>query len=236
MNIIDVAIVLVLVLGAVVGFKKGFTAQLVDTVGTILVIVISFLFKDYVSAFLYKVCPFFNFSGRIAGITALNLLLYEVLAFLILFMILSGVLRILKLTTSLFEKILTMTIVLGIPSKILGAIVGVIQNFIFLFVVLYVLNLPVFRIDIITESKLSSKLLNSTPFLSSICKDSIDVFDDFEELLVMYESEESSKEDLNQATLQLLIEKKIVSVETVNHLIVNGKLKNIKEIEPIEAS
>ena len=117
MNIVDVVIILVLVLGLVVGAKKGFTRQLVDTVGTIAVIVLSFLLKGYVSSILYKFCPFFHFSGNLEGITSLNLLLYEVVAFFILFIILSSILKVLKLTTNIFEKFLKMTIVLGIPSK-----------------------------------------------------------------------------------------------------------------------
>ncbi len=234
MNIVDVVIILVLVLGLVVGAKKGFTRQLVDTVGTIAVIVLSFLLKGYVSSILYKFCPFFHFSVNLEGITSLNLLLYEVVAFFILFIILSSILKILKLTTNIFEKFLKMTIVLGIPSKILGAIVGMIQNFIFLFVALYFLRLPVLGLELIKESKLSDKILNSTPLLSSVCKNTLSVFEDFDKLIEEYKNEKDHAL-VNQKTLELLVEKKIVNIEVANKLIAEGKLENAVALQRKEA-
>lgn len=234
MNIVDVIIILVLLLGIVVGAKKGFTRQLVDTVGTIAVIILSFLLKGSVSSILYKVCPFFHFSGKLTGITALNLLLYEVAAFFILFVIFSSILSVLKLTTNIFEKALKMTIVLGIPSKILGAIVGFIQNFIFLFVALYFLSLPVFGLDLVKESNLNDKILNSTPLLSSICGDTVTVFKDFDNLIEKYKNEEDHAL-VNQKTLELFVEKKIVDIETVNKLIAEGKLGNAVALQREEA-
>ncbi len=234
MNIVDFVIVFILIFGALVGAKKGFTKQLVDTVGTIAIIVLAFLLKGFVSSILYKFFPFFSFSGKLAGLTSLNLLLYEVVAFLFLFLVFSSILRALKMTTSIFEKVLNMTIILGIPSKILGAIVGVIQNFIFLFVALYFLSLPILRLDYIKESKLSNKLLNSTPVLSNICGDTLSVIKEFDDLVEEYKNDEDRKV-LNQKTLELLIDKKIVDLDTANKLIAEGKLKNVNIVERKEA-
>jgi len=138
------------------------------------------------------------------------------------------------MTTSIFEKVLNMTIILGIPSKILGAIVGVIQNFIFLFVALYFLSLPILRLDYIKESKLSNKLLNSTPVLSNICGDTLSVIKEFDDLVEEYKNDEDRKV-LNQKTLELLIDKKIVDLDTANKLIAEGKLKNVNIVERKEA-
>lgn len=234
MNIVDVVIILILLFGAVIGAKRGLTRQLVDTVGTIVIILLAFLLKGSVSAIFYKIFPFFEFSGKVAGVTALNLVLYEVISFFILIVILYSILSVLRLTTSIFEKLLNMTIILGIPSKILGAIVGVIQNFIFLFIILYVLRLPVFKLDIIKESSIADKLLNSTPVLSNICGGMITTFEDFDQLLEEYKNE-TDKSILNQKTLELLVDKKIVDVDTVNKLIAEGKLKNAVAISQKEA-
>ncbi len=233
MNIVDIVIILFLVLGAIVGAKKGFTSQLVDTVGTIAIIVLSFLLKGMVSNIFYEYLPFFEFSGKLEGITSLNLLLYEVIAFVLLIAIFSSILKVIKLTTSAFEQLLKMTIVLGIPSQILGAIVGLIQNFILTFVTLYFLSLPVFHMDIIKESSLSSKILNSTPGLTQICSDSLEVFEDFDQLLEEYK-EEPNRDIVNQETLQLLIERHIVDEKTANGLIARGKLKGLQAIIPEE--
>lgn len=230
MNVVDILIILFIIFGAAIGFAKGFTRQLVDTVGTIAVIVLSFMFKGIVSGILYKFMPFFNFSNKFAGITAMNILLYEVISFILVFIIFSTVLAILKKTTKWFEKILNATIILGIPSKILGAVVGIINNFIFSFIILYFLSLPVFGIKVVSESNLSNKILNSTPVLSNLCDNTVKVFDEFDELLDQYQTN-PNRINLNQQTIELLIESKVVDKDTVNELIKSGKLTNAEIIK-----
>ena len=190
--------------------------------------------KGYLSSILYRFCPFFEFSGSIHGITSLNLLLYEGISFLLLVFLFSSILQVIKATTHTFESFLNMTIILGIPSKILGAVVGVIQNFIFLFIFLYFLSLPMLRLDMVRNSSFSNKILNSTPFLSQVCEDTLKVIEDFENLLDKYDTEPDRKQ-LNQETLQLFVDHDIVDVDTANHLIENGKLKYVEKVEKKEA-
>ena len=81
MNVVDIVILIFLAFGALIGFKRGFTRQLVSLVGIFVIIVVSFLFKNPVSVFLYNNLPFFNFGGIFKDITVLNILVYEVIAF-----------------------------------------------------------------------------------------------------------------------------------------------------------
>lgn len=230
MNVVDILIILFILFGAAVGFSKGFTRQLVDTVGTIAVIVLSFMFKGVVSSTLYKFMPFFNFSNKFAGITSMNILLYEVIAFILVFIILHAVLTILKKTTKWFEKLLNATIILGIPSKILGALVGLVNNFIFAFIILYFLSLPVFGFSVINESKLANKLLNSTPILSNLCDSTVKAFNELDTLMDQYQTN-PDRIGLNQQTIELLIESNVVDKDTVNKLIESGKLTNAEIIK-----
>ena len=62
-NIIDTVIVLFVMMGAIVGMKRGVIKQSVMTVGLILVLVLSFLLKNPVSALMYKYMPFISFHG-----------------------------------------------------------------------------------------------------------------------------------------------------------------------------
>ena len=140
MNIVDLIIIILILFGAVIGFKRGFTKSLVSAVGLIAIVIIAFLLKNPVSTVLYEHLPFFQFGGVIKGVTVLNIALYELLAFIIVLAILGIVLKILMIATSIFERILTLTIILGIPSKILGAIIGALEWFILVFIGLYVFN------------------------------------------------------------------------------------------------
>ena len=168
MNIVDILIIIFILLGAVVGFKQGFTKSLVSFVGIVIVTILAYFLKNPVSEFLMSFCPFFSFGGIIKGITVLNIAVYEVIAFLLVFAILMIVLRALLFATGILETILKFTIVLGIPSKILGAIVGVIKNYIIAFFVLYLLSMPNFvDVEFVKDSKFREPILRNTPLLSN---------------------------------------------------------------------
>ena len=109
MNVVDLMIVLVILIGAIIGFKHGFTRQLVSFLGILVITVISFVFKNYISEILYENLPFFSFGGIFKGVTVLNILVYEVIAFLIIFSLLSIIFRIVLLITKVFEKISTLS-------------------------------------------------------------------------------------------------------------------------------
>ena len=62
MNIISVAIILIVLLYVVLGFKRGVIKTGVSLVGTIAILVVSYVLKDIVASFLMKYLPFFNFE------------------------------------------------------------------------------------------------------------------------------------------------------------------------------
>ena len=178
MNIVDIAILIILGFGFLIGFKRGFTHQLVSLIGIFAIIILSFLLKNPISVFLYNNLPFFNFGGIFKDITVLNILVYEVIAFFIVFIILTIIFKILLSITKVFEKILKITIILGIPSKILGAVLGVVQSLVYVFITLYILSLPTFNLDIIKDSKVANTILEKTPILNNICDDTREIFNE----------------------------------------------------------
>ena len=107
MNVVDVIIIALLILGGVAGFKAGVIKKLTDFIGMFVVIILAFYLKNYISVIMYENLPFFNFFGLINGIDALNILLYEVIAFLVIFIALLFVLKVVLMLTGLVEKILT---------------------------------------------------------------------------------------------------------------------------------
>lgn len=231
MNIIDVLILVFLAFGAVIGFKRGFTKQLFSSIGLILVVILAFIFKNPVSVFLYENLPFFKFGGIFKGVTVLNILVYEVIAFFLVLAVLLVLLKVVIFISGIFEKLLNMTIILGIPSKILGAILGVLENFIIVFIALYVLSLPIFSIDGLSDSKLSDDILKNTPFLSIYIDKSIDVVDEFIDMKKKYETATDSN-GFNLEALDLLLKHKVITVESVETLLEKDKLQ-IKNIDSV---
>ena len=231
MNIIDAIIFLIILMGAVVGFKNGVIRQTVSLVGFLLVIILAFILKNPLSLWMYEHLPFFNFWGILKGVTVINILLYEVLAFLILVAIFSIILKIILMAAKIIEKILEFTVILGIPSKILGIFVGALEYYLFVFVLLYVVTLPIFDTKSIKESKFAVNILEKTPVLSSYTEDATKVLNDFVALKDKYEKS-SNSEEFNKDALKVLLEYKVVDVKSVDKLVERNKIK-INDIEEI---
>ena len=226
MNVVDIVILIFLAFGALIGFKRGFTHELVSLVGIFLIIILSYIFKNPVSVFFYNNLPFINFGGIFKDITVINILVYEIIAFFMIFALLTLVFNVLLKVTKIFEKILKWTIVLGIPSKILGAILGIVQNLIYVFVVLYILNLPTIGFSLINDSKIANTIMTKTPILTNIWDKTLVVLKEISDLSKEYENADNVTE-FNQKALNLMIENKIITKENALKLIEKGKIKNL---------
>lgn len=228
MNIVDIIILVFIVLSAFVGFSRGFFKQTIMFVGTILVICLSFIFKNPLSLFMYKNLPFFKFGG----LTSLNILLYEILAFIILIVVLSIVLVILVKITGIVEKILKVTIILAIPSKLLGMLVGIIESIVILYFVLFILSLPIIKVPYLNESKYAKIIMDKTPILSSVCDNIMKTFDEISEF-----TEENLKLnfDVNKANkdiLEIILKNRVATSDNVRYLVEKDKIKidNVNEL------
>lgn len=231
MNVIDFVIILVLIMGSVIGFKRGFTHELVSAVGFFVVIILAYLLKNPISVLLYEHLPFFKFAGIFKGVTALNIILYEVIAFLIVASILTIILKVLIKVTNLFETLLKFTVILTLPTKIAGMVVGIIESYVWVFIILYIANLPMFDIPIMAESKYKDKILNNTIILSNVTDQSMTIIEEFVDLKDKYETTPNASE-FNRETLDLFLKYDVVTVESVETLRDKDKLKidNLDEL------
>ena len=229
---VDLIIILVIILCGLIGLKRGFTKELVCFLGFFLVIILSFILKNPVSSFFYEHLPFFKFSGLFKGITSINILLYEVLAFLVVASILLIILRVIIFATSVFEKLLKLTIILGLPSKILGCIIGLIEGVVWCFIILYIVSLPLFNIKQINNSKLKDEILTKTPVLTNITKDTVKSFEEFEKLKDDYKNKKISNNKFDLETMDVLLKYKIINIDSLEKLVKNKKI-NIKNINKV---
>lgn len=74
------------------------------------------------------------------------------------------------------------TIILGIPSKILGFILGLVEGFVVIYIALVFLSQPMFNLGIFEGSVLTPKILNNIPGVSNIAKGVVNTFNDIYEL------------------------------------------------------
>lgn len=232
MNIVDVVIVLLILLCGVVGFKRGVFKQLVSTVGFVLVFILAFYLKNPVAEFLSLNLPFFTFGGIFLNVTSLSIIVYQIISFLIVFLLLQVVLNVLIKVTGLIEKVLKFTIILGIPSQILGFIVGLVEGFIFVFLALFFLRQPGFNFTIFDDSKFTDPILESTPILSQVAGDFVDTFNDLYELGNDYYEQEMDSNSLNLKSIDVMLEHKIITTDYVDKLVDAKKIK-IKGIDSV---
>ena len=220
MNFVDIIIVIFLVLSGVIGAKRGVFKELVLCLGTIIIFYFAYQLKNPVGNFFLMRFPMFDFPNLFKGAVTLNILVYQTLAFLIVLAVLLIVLNIILSITGLFEKLLKLTVILGIPSKILGFIVGLVEGYVILFVILFFLTQPAFSFKNFMESKGADKILTSSPILTNVTKDTVDMFKEVYNL-----KDEKDSNVLNAEILDMMLDKKVVDYDTVNELYKTGKIK-----------
>lgn len=237
MTIVDFIIITFIILGAIIGFKQGAIKTGVDFLGIGLIAIISFVFKDKLMVLLYEHLPFFDFFGLIKGITSVNILFYQILSFIIIFMALTFILKILIAITGIIEWILKMTIFLSLPSKLLGAVIGAIQYYIYVFIVLFILNFPILNLTMLKESKLNNYILEETPIISTYASSTVDTYSKI--YSIIKNKKEKTNIEINTEVLITLLDNKLISVESAKKLVLQNKvpitdetiLDNYKESE-----
>jgi len=222
LNIVDVIIILIILLGGLVGFKEGAIKKLTSIVGLIAVVILSFMLKNYLSVFFYENLPFFNLWGLFKGIQVLNILFYELLAFAIISSVLTLIYRLLLGITGIVEKILKATVILSIPSKILGFFIGLFEYYIWVYLFLFILTLPVFNIKDIYESKTAMFMITKTPILSKYTGKTLDIYNDLYSIIDNRESK--TNEQVNEEAMELMLKHDIITPESAQKLVERNKV------------
>lgn len=224
LNIVDGIIILLLVLGFVSGFKRGVVKQGVLTFGTILVVVLAFLFKNPLSMILYKHCPFFT-VGLLKNYSILNILLYELISFFILLSIFSLILAIIIKISGIIERFLRSTVILALPSRLVGGVLGIIEFYIFAFVILLIVTMPIFTISnnkSLVESKYKDKILNNTFMISHLSGGMVKSINEINDLLD--DEDKLGTNKFNCKALNIFVENKIIGEDSINYLRENKKI------------
>ena len=222
MNIIDIIIIILVIFGGIYGFKRGAISTTVSFLSLVIAIIFAFLLKDPVTKIFYNFFPFFDFGGDLKGAYTLNIILYEIIAFFTLLSVLLIIVKLVSFIGNTIEKVLKATFILEIPSKILGIVVGAIEMYIYVFILVYILSLPMIKLDMMKESKISHLMLNNTPLLSNSVGKTIDAINELYELNGKYEN----IEEYNNKTLKVILKYNITDEKTIRNLIDSGKLKN----------
>ena len=220
MGIVDIIILAILVAFALLGFKRGVFQSLVACLGFIAVVCISYWLKNYLGDFLVLNLPFSKYTFIPGGSVVLNVITYQMIAFIIMLIILGLAYKIILVATGLFEKLLRITIILGVPSKLLGLVVGVLEGFIIVYMILFFVSQPFMRIDLLENSKFAKPILKDTPILKGFANDTFAIINEIDETM---NSKDDEKFDLKLT--DLILKRKITSASVMQELVDSKKIE-----------
>lgn len=227
MNIFGIIVILLIISSGVMGLKKGFLKESVVFIGTILVYIISFLLKDKIGLVLCKWFPFFSFDG----LQTLNILVYQLIAFIFIATILFSIATIIFKLTGIIQKLVDITIILTLPSKILGFIFGILEGYIVMFLILIILAIPLRNVELFKESTVVTKIMYNSPILSKTLGGVPQTIEDILDVTTEIQKTDYNKNKVALDIMKIELDHNIISKEDTLDLIERGKLDKVQGIK-----
>ncbi len=161
--ITNIIIVLLSLLGVYVGWQRGFIKMISNFFALLISMVLASILKGWVSGFLYKFLPFFEYGG----LKSINIIVYQIVVYFILILFFLAIYETILKQTKLDKKIADTEVSTSNLFSVLGAIAGIPLILLFLYNVLLVFNIPTIKINDFDDSVVANKLLNKTFIISS---------------------------------------------------------------------
>ena len=228
-NIFDIGIVLVLIMFIIVGLKRGVIKEAVSLLALVLVFIISYSLKGIVGNILCVLLPFLKLDGFVT----LNIFVYQLIAFIIVFMIALGVYEISIKISKFLQKIVNLTIVLWLPSKILGGVVSFLKGYIVLFIIFVFLMIPFGNVSLFKNSKCINFMLYNTPVLSGYTKNFVQPVKEVIVLSSKVSQKTITVNDANLEALDIMLKYKVVDKKTIESLREVHKLDDVQDIDSV---
>ena len=232
-NIFDIGIILVFIMFLIVGFKRGVIKEAVSLIAIILVFVLSFSLKGIIGNILCVMFPFVQFSGSLRGMVSLNILIYQLIAFMIVFIIFLSVYEVSLRISKFLQKIVNATIILWLPSKVLGGVVSFLKGYLIVFIVFFILMIPFGNVSLFKESKCIQFMLHSTPVLSSYANAFTSSVDEVIDLSTKGSSNKITVNDANLRAIDIMLKYDIVDKKTIESLIEVHKLDSVEDLDSV---
>ena len=232
MNIFDIIVIIFIIISMAIGYSKGLIKEGVSLIGNLIVIIISFGLMDSVASIMYKTLPFLDLGFFGIHITSLNILVYQLLAFVIILLILKMILGVILAFTGIIETLIDMIPIFSTVSKIFGTILGLFSGYVIAFVILTILSVPFSSNETFHEAKFSNFVINHTPMLTNRTRGLHNTVDEIYKLSIKINKDENrikNSKEYNASVLEIMLKNGIVKYETVESLIKDGKLKDIED-------
>ncbi|WP_186576213.1 CvpA family protein [Aquibacillus kalidii] len=170
---IDFILLGILVLGVLIGLKRGFILQLFHLIGFIVAFIVASMYYDTIASKLDLWIPYPKLPEDAAWAVFLDTLplenaFYNAIAFVALFFVAKIVLQIIA---SMLDFVADLPVLNSI-NGLLGAILGFIETYFIVFILLYIAALvPVaFVQDLLDQSSVANYIIEHTPIVAEQIK------------------------------------------------------------------
>jgi len=215
--IVDIGVIAFIIIGALVGLKKGLVKEVISIIGVVLAVLIAWKLKNMVSGFLYQTLPFINLTGES---TLLNIIIVELISLMLVLIVLLIILKFITTVTGLLDKIVGIASGLGGISKLLGMAVGFIESYVLIFFVLFFLSS--FANLNVDNSIVSKYILKETPVIADMVKNENE---SFKEIMALKDKYKEKDDNYNKEVFETLIKYEVISKDTAKKLVENNKIK-----------
>ena len=131
------------------------------------------------------------------------------------------------------QKLVHMTVVLWLPSKVIGAIVAALTGYIVTFAILLVLLIPLKNSSLFAESSIANYIIYESPVLSSSAEGISSSINEVYQLGEDVSHKRISVNEANLETMDILLKYDIVSPEVARDLVRLDKLDDISGIDKV---
>lgn len=166
MQIVNIIIIFIFLLGIYIGYQKGVIKQLSDFLILFITSILASFISDKLFSILYKYLPFFNLSGKSEGLKSINIILWKLIIYVLCVLILILIIRQILIKTKLYDKIINSMVDISLLNKILGMIISLPLVLILIFNISLFLLSPNFNLKQLNDSKVISTIMIKTPVLS----------------------------------------------------------------------
>ncbi len=223
--VIDIIVLAFLILGTYAGWKRGLIKSLVNVIGLVAIVIISYALKGYIVNILIDNLPFFSLPG-LEGLTSINVLLYNLISFIVIFIVLYCLLNIIIAITGFIDTLLKFTVIWIIPSKIGGAIIGLVESWVFVYLALFMISFFSVTSGFVLESRVSSFVLNHTPVVGKLLGGAKDTILDVSKALKDYDPKnDEDVRNMNLNIMEIEVKYGLLTAEKAQELMDTGKVE-----------
>ena len=223
MSIVDIGIIVIMLLFTLLGLKRGVIKSAVKLIGLVVVTIVSFSLKGMLANWLMSFMPFFNFQGIFHDVYAVNILFYEVASFAIVFIVLYSLINVFASLAGIFDKLFKATVILAIPDKIFGAMIGFVEGAMFVFIGIFILSQMPNTSQYVFDSTWGHRILHRTPVIRTVLSGSTLAAEEIYDL-ALENMDVEDRTEFNIAALRILIKYNIVTPSQVEQFEQDNKV------------